>query len=65
MLSCATGAYVVTLSSEDWTKFNRLVLKAKGLTQSAAGMNDFRVPLLAMFNLSDMVLQYIASRSTT
>ena len=46
------GHSTAALSGEDRAKFKRLVLEAKGLIQSAAGINDFGVPLLGMSNLS-------------
>jgi hypothetical protein len=45
------GSSTSSLSSGDRAKFKRLVLEAKGLIQSAVGINDFGVPLLGMANL--------------
>jgi hypothetical protein len=45
------GSSTASLSGSDRAKFKRLVLEAKGLIQSAVGINDFGVPLLSMTNL--------------
>ncbi|SFU65093.1 hypothetical protein [Pseudoduganella namucuonensis] len=46
------GHSTAALSGENRAKFKRLVLEAKGLIQSAAGINDFAVPLLTLCNFS-------------